>query len=984
MIRILYVDDDPAHLNMGKCFLEKTGKFSVDTAVSAPDVVGTEKYRQYDAIVADYRMPEMDGLAFLKAIRSTGDRTPFILLTGEGGEAVAVAALKAGADFYLTKNGDVTDLFSRLSQTIDIVVRQHRAGIEAGIRKEAQELSEEQFRELFNNMKRGAAIYEAVDDGADFVFRDFNHTAETIDNISRDEVIGRRVTEVFPVVRKFGLLEVLTRVWKTGNAEQHPVSFYQDGRITGWRENFVYRLPGGEVVATYEDLTARKLEEEELRFKNLILTTEQETSPEAILIVDDKGLVVRYNQKFIHLWGIPKEALAERLDAKFLEHAVARLADPEAFLERVRYLYEHKDEKSYEEIRFKDGRILERFSSPMLGEDGRYYGRVWYFRDITERRQAEDALKKSEEKYRLLADAAKDFIYIIDRDDRVAYVNKYGLSMINRDLEDVVGRPRRDLFPREAAERQYTNLRKVFESGTPLRNESMVPMPGGMTWQDTCLVPLTADDGTVNAVMGVSRDITERKLAEEHLRANEVKLRTYIDNSPVGIFIIDNTQHYIDANKAACAMTGYTREELLTLTVSALAPEEELGEVEEYIRKLRKTGRFSRELPLLKKDGTNVSVILDAVALSEGTAIAFCTDITERKRAEELIRENLERHELILKNANEGIIVNEMAPDGPGKFIEANESACRILGLTFEELLDGNLAEMGGPDLKPRYPEFEKEMMEKHHIIFQTVYRTKNNVEKYLEVSSSFFELAGRPAMLSVFRDITEQKKAELALKHANKKLNLLTGITRHDIRNQLLSLNAYLALSRETLGDPNITKDYIRSEEAITKTIERQILFTREYESLGVDAPFWQNVSDCIGRAAGELDLTGVVLDTREMTNVEIFADSLLQKVFFNLIDNSLRHGGDSMSRIRISNDRIGDELLIRYEDDGVGIPADDKEMIFERGFGKNTGFGLFFIREILAITAITITEDGEPGRGIRFRIMVPKGEYRFVKQQA
>ena len=114
-------------------------------------------------------------------------------------------------------------------------------------------------------------------------------------------------------------------------------------------------------------------------------------------------------------------------------------------------------------------------------------------------------------------------------------------------------------------------------------------------------------------------------------------------------------------------------------------------------------------------------------------------------------------------------------------------------------------------------------------------------------------------------------------------------------------------------------------------------------------------------------------------MNTVEIFADSLLQKVFFNLIDNSLRHGGDAVKNVRFSCRETEAGLLIVYEDDGSGIPAAKKELIFDRGYGKNTGFGLFFIREILGITEITIRECGEVGKGARFEINVPKGQYRF-----
>jgi signal transduction histidine kinase len=224
--------------------------------------------------------------------------------------------------------------------------------------------------------------------------------------------------------------------------------------------------------------------------------------------------------------------------------------------------------------------------------------------------------------------------------------------------------------------------------------------------------------------------------------------------------------------------------------------------------------------------------------------------------------------------------------------------------------------------------------------------------------------------------------KMEEALRQANRKLGLMTSITRHDIRNQLISLNGYLLLSQETLDDAQKTAEYIQKEMELTGVIERQITFTREYENLGIYDPLWQNVDLCIRRSVRAHDLTGITISAQELNAVEIFADALLQKVFFNLIDNSLRHGGDALMQIRFSCHETENGLVLLYEDDGYGIPAARKERIFECGYGKNPGFGLFFIREILGITGITIRECGT-GKGARFEISVPKGQYRFVKDK-
>ena len=228
-------------------------------------------------------------------------------------------------------------------------------------------------------------------------------------------------------------------------------------------------------------------------------------------------------------------------------------------------------------------------------------------------------------------------------------------------------------------------------------------------------------------------------------------------------------------------------------------------------------------------------------------------------------------------------------------------------------------------------------------------------------------------------RDITERKRAEEALQRANKQLNLLSSITRHDILNQLMALKGYLYLSHEVIDNPTTLIEYIKKEEQAANTIEHQITFTKDYQDLGAAAPAWQNVNASINKALLGLPMRAVRVEV-DPANPELFADPLFEKVFYNLIDNALRYGGDKMKTIRVSSQEIENGLKIVCDDDGVGITAEDKKRLFTKGFGKNTGLGLFLSREILAITGITITENGIPGKGARFEITVPKGAYRFT----
>ncbi|MEI7648110.1 MAG: PAS domain-containing sensor histidine kinase [Methanomicrobiales archaeon] len=250
-------------------------------------------------------------------------------------------------------------------------------------------------------------------------------------------------------------------------------------------------------------------------------------------------------------------------------------------------------------------------------------------------------------------------------------------------------------------------------------------------------------------------------------------------------------------------------------------------------------------------------------------------------------------------------------------------------------------------------------------------------------------------AVTVISSDITEQKELEkeqeyheqelrkfsASLAAANKKLSLLSSITRHDINNQLTVLVGYLTILQ--MKQPDTThNDYFEKVATSAQRISAMIQFTGEYEKIGVNAPVWKDTRTIVENAAKQATLGQVIVKNDLPAGTEIFADPLVVKVFYNLMDNAVRYGG-KISTIRFSfKECDGDQILV-CEDDGDGVVAEEKERIFERGFGKNTGMGLALSQEILSITGINISETGEPGKGARFEMLVPKGAYRFSDVQ-
>ena len=234
--------------------------------------------------------------------------------------------------------------------------------------------------------------------------------------------------------------------------------------------------------------------------------------------------------------------------------------------------------------------------------------------------------------------------------------------------------------------------------------------------------------------------------------------------------------------------------------------------------------------------------------------------------------------------------------------------------------------------------------------------------------------LSSKELVISVI-DITERKKALRTIEESNKKLNILSSITRHDTTNKLIILSGHLALHSETIADEK-EKKRVEIMSEVVDSLSENLDFADHYRRIGINSPEWQSVQKAGESAAAQFDSPGVTI-TVDSSDLEVLADPMLKKVFYNLIDNSLKHGG-KITEIRISSIIGEKDARIIYQDNGVGIPDEKKERIFEDGYGRDHGLGLFLIREILKITNIEIKEIGTQGRGARFEIVVPIGSYR------
>ena len=472
--------------------------------------------------------------------------------------------------------------------------------------------------------------------------------------------------------------------------------------------------------------------------------------------------------------------------------------------------------------------------------------------------------------------------------------------------------------------------------------------------------------------------LSEQVSVREHelKRAKEEWERTF-DSVPDLIALIDREHHILRVNKAMAASIGIPPEQTIGMRCYEVMHNSSTPPLHCPHAMLLVDGREHTEEIHEDNLGGDFLVTTSPLHDADGNLIGsvhIARDITERKRIETALRESEERYRTIIENIQDVYF----RFDKESRLVMASPSAAPTFGYASVAEMIGIPASSIWKDPKARaqmietmkrqggfIQDWEAEFVKKDGTVFWAAMSGR----LYMDMHGGYQGKEG------IIRDITERKKMGEALKAALTKLNMLSSITRHDILNQVTALRTYLELSRKDLkGTPVL--DFIEKEDQAAETIQRQIEFTRYYQDIGVNAPTWQDAGAAIRKAAAQLSLEKVDLQVA-IAKTEIFADPLIVKVFFNLMENSLRHGG-GVTQMSFSSRETDADLVITYRDNGTGISEEDKKKLFQKGFGKHTGLGLFLSREILAITGITIRENGEPGKGVQFEMTVPAGAFR------
>jgi PAS domain S-box-containing protein len=396
-----------------------------------------------------------------------------------------------------------------------------RAGETEGSSGERLVIMQAQLDAILNHASTAVAIYRAENDGNDFIVVDFNRAAEEIERIRREDVIGRSVLEVFPGVKEFGLFEVFQRVWRTGQPQEHPVSVYKDPRISGWRHNYVCKLPNGQVMAVYNDVTPSKRGELATRMSEQCFRAISDYAYDWEVWVGPAGRVLWTNPAATRISGYSVREIIAMPD---YPAPLVHEADRDKMARAFRAAVGGGAGGEQFRLKHKEGRLLwvEISWQPVVDGKGNSLGHRESIRDVTARKLAEQAVELAEQEKEAILDNMSEHIIHIDADTSILWANRPACESVGMTREQVIGRFCYEM-PVEWHD-LWGNCPAIEAMETKRRIEAERSAPNGRTWLIQA-APVRNHKGEVIGGVEIALDVTKYKRTEKALDELQRELR---------------------------------------------------------------------------------------------------------------------------------------------------------------------------------------------------------------------------------------------------------------------------------------------------------------------------------------------------------------------------------------------------------------------------------------------------------------------------
>jgi PAS domain S-box-containing protein len=602
--------------------------------------------------------------------------------------------------------------------------------------------------------------------------------------------------------------------------------------------------------------------------------------------------------------------------------------------------------------------------------------------DAVRGQRTEKLLKEAENRLRLITDNMQDMLILTDMNLVCTYASASHKWILGYEPREIVGKKVYDFIHPDDLTKAMEAATQAFKNNSEGKLEVRVKRADGSYILSEGIGKILTDEkGQITGTVLTSREITERKRIEQALKESEEKYRKLFDGAMDAIFVADaETGIIVDCNHAATELIGRAKSEIIGAHQRFLhLPQERARKFTETFEQHRtdKEG-IAVEDKIITKDGEIRDVTI------KGNLI----EINDKKMLQGIFRDVTESKKIFDKNRFQSRLLNSVgqaiiATDKNGKIIYWNHAAKQLYGWQEAEVIGRSIVEVTPAEVaQEQAVKIMKRLTAGEYWSGEFLAKRRDGtlfpaIVTTAPITNDKGELIGT---IGVSTDISEQKWMQEVLNEAiekvvelNEKLHVVESLTRHDIRNKLSALNGRIYLLKKRLKDNPEALTHLKEMELASQQILKIMEFEKNYVQVGSEELKNTDVERYVSEAALLFsDLKGSKL-INECSGLTVLADSMLRQLLYNMIDNTLKYG-EKTTTIRVHYKEEKDKLKLIYEDDGVGISDEEKGKLFQEGYGKGTGFGLYLIKRICEGYGWKIQETGKHGEGVQFTMTIPK----------